>query len=189
MSGKRLAKRSIVGTRVCAPYDGLYLTGIIQNIKSPGIDTRETLYSVVFDNAINGKKAIFDFRADELIGPGFHNISIAKLNKGQRVYITYNGREVSGVVDCHDEYTDEVLLTVDVSNGHCNSLIVHPIQVRRRLEEMRLMESRKSARLLDWDTDYSRLACEGQTEQIRNRTSSMSSSLSSSSMSSANTPK
>ena len=188
-TGKRLAKRSIVGTRVCAPYDGLYFTGMIQNVKFPGIDSRETLYSVSLDHVINGRKITFEYRADELIGPGFQNITTAKLAKGQRVYITYNGREVSGIVDCHNDYTDEVFLTVDVTNGHTNSLIVHPIQVRRRLDEMRLMESRKSARLLELDTDYSRLACEGQTDQIRHRTSSMSSSLSSSSMSSATTPK
>lgn len=33
-----------------------------------------------------------------------------------------------------------------------------PIELRKRLEEIRLLESRKSARLADVDTDFARLA-------------------------------
>ncbi len=186
-TGKRLAKRSILGTRVSAPFDGHYYSGIIQGTKTTNLDIRETLYCVLFDNKVNGRKILLDFKPAQLIGPGFQSITAANLNKGQKVYITHNGREVSGFVDCHNISTDEVFLTVDVSPNfynNNNSLINQTIQVRRRLEEIRLSESRKSARLLELDTDYSRLACEGQTDQIRRRTNSMSSSVSSSSMSS-----
>lgn len=33
-----------------------------------------------------------------------------------------------------------------------------PVEVRKRLDEVRLLESRKSARLADQDTDFARLA-------------------------------
>lgn len=33
-----------------------------------------------------------------------------------------------------------------------------PVELRKRLEEVRLLESRKSARLMDQDTDFARLA-------------------------------
>lgn len=184
--GKRLAKRSILGTRVCAPVEGQYYSGLIQGTKTSSVDIRETLYCVLFDNAFNGRKICFDYKAIQLIGPGFQSISIANLNKGQKIYITYNGREVSAIVDSHNVSTDEVFLTVDLSSNNCNhnSLITQTIQVKRRLDEVRLLESRKSARLQEMDTDYSRLAFEGQTDQMRRRTSSMSSSVSNSSMSS-----
>ena len=184
--GKRLAKRSILGTRVCAPLDKHYYSGIIKATKTSSVDTRDTLYSVLFDTVFNGKKVTLDYSAQQLIGPGFQSVSITNLNKGQKIYLTYNGREVSGVVDCHVS-NDEVFLTIDNTSNNCNqnSLINQtPIKVKRRLDEIRLLESRKSARLQEIDTDYSKVA-EGQTDPaIRRRTSSMSSSVSNSSMSS-----
>jgi hypothetical protein len=33
-----------------------------------------------------------------------------------------------------------------------------PVELKKRLEEVRLLESRKSARLMDQDTDFARLA-------------------------------
>jgi hypothetical protein len=181
--GKRLAKRSIIGTRVCAPIDGHYYSGLIESTKTSSVDSRETLYCVRFDNLFNGRRISYDYKALQLIGPGFQSISIANLNRGQKIFITYNGREVSGIVDSHNLTTDDVFLTIDNGFNH-NSIINQTIQVRRRLDEVRLFESRKSARLQESDTDYSRLASDGQTDQIRRRTSSISSSVSNSSMSS-----
>lgn len=192
-TGKRLAKRSIVGTRVSAAFDGHYYSGIIQGIKnvSPA-DNKDALYSVLFDNKINGRKVVLEFLAQDLIGPGFQSITNIALNRGQKVFITYNGREVSGFVDSHNIASDEVLLTVDLSSNFINSLNNNPnnnvfnsgvnqnIQVRRRLDECRLNESRKSARLLELDTDYSKLAGDH-----RGRTSSISSTISSSSIASS----
>lgn len=185
--GKRLAKRSILGTRVCAPLDKHYYSGIIKATKNSSVDTRDPLYSVLFDNVFNGKRVTLDYSAQQLIGPGFQSVSIANLNKGQRIYLTYNGREVSGTVDCHDLANDEVVLTLDNSSNNLNqnSLINQTsIKVKRRLDEIRLLESRKSARLQELDTDYSKLALDGQSDQVRRRTNSMSSSVSNSSMSS-----
>lgn len=190
-TGKRLAKRSILGTRVSAPFDGHYYSGVIQNMKNTNpLDTNgPVLYSVMFDNKINNRKLVLDFKAQDLIGPGFQTIANVALNKGQKVFITYNGREVAGIVDQHDVVADQVFLTVDLSLGSpaikdgltTNQPSSH-IQVRRRLEECRLTESRKSARLLELDTDYSKLAQDG----YRGRTSSLSSTVSSSSVTSSN---
>ena len=180
--GKRLAKRSILGTRVCAPLDKHYFSGIIKATKTSSVDTRETLYAVLFDNVFNGKKVTLDYSGKQLIGPGFESVSIANLNKGQKIFLTYNGREVSGTVDSHDLSNDQVFLTIDNTSNNSNQNQTS-IKVNRRLEEIRLLESRKSARLQENDTDYSKIA-EGQTDPVRRRTSSMSSSVSNSSMSS-----
>lgn len=42
--------------------------------------------------------------------------------------------------------------------GSYNLLFQAPFEVQKRLEEVRLLESRKSARLADQDTDFARLA-------------------------------
>ncbi|KAH6935384.1 hypothetical protein HPB50_005536 [Hyalomma asiaticum] len=163
-TGKRLAKRSILGTRVCAPTaDGLHMPGVIQATKTDADD--ENIYTVTFPDKTTG-----EYRGEELIGPGFQTIAGLTLKSGQRVYVTFNGREVSGVVLEHDEVRDDVLISIQPSQH--NHHITHTVQLHKRLEEVRLLESRKSARLQDLDTDYSRLA-EGQSE-LRRRASSLS---------------
>ncbi|XP_037507307.1 zinc finger protein 704 isoform X2 [Rhipicephalus sanguineus] len=163
-TGKRLAKRSILGTRVCAPTaDGLHMPGVIQATKTDAED--ENVYTVTFPDKTTG-----EYRGDELIGPGFQTIAGLTLKSGQRVYVTFNGREVSGAVLEHDAVRDDVLISIQPSQH--NHHITHTVQLHKRLEEVRLLESRKSARLQDLDTDYSRLA-EGQSE-LRRRASSLS---------------
>ena len=71
---------------------------------------------------------------------------------GQKVYLTHNGREVSGRVISHNRENDEVLIHVKPSSSDEDG------EIFRSLEELRLIASRKSARLQDQDTDYSRLA-------------------------------
>ncbi|XP_064480665.1 zinc finger protein 395-like [Ornithodoros turicata] len=162
-TGKRLAKRSILGTRVCAPrLDGLHWPGVIQATKTDSDE--ENVYTVSFPNKTTG-----EYRGEELIGPGFQSISGLTLKSGQKVYATFNGREVSGTVVEHDVSRDEVVITISPSAQ--NHQVSHKTEVRKRLDEVRLLESRKSARLQDLDTDYSRLA-EGQTE-LRRRTMSI----------------
>ncbi|XP_077519627.1 glucose transporter 4 enhancer factor isoform X2 [Amblyomma americanum] len=163
-TGKRLAKRSILGTRVCAPTpDGLHTPGVIQATKTDADE--ENIYTVTFADKTTG-----EYRGEELIGPGFQTIAGLTLKSGQRVYVTFNGREVSGVVQEHDEARDDVLISVQPSQH--NHHITQTVQLHKRLEEVRLLESRKSARLQDLDTDYSRLA-EGQGE-LRRRAASLS---------------
>lgn len=150
-TGKRLAKRSIIGTRVCAlGTDGFYYAGVIQNVKSPHNSTSPSfiraplgppsdpalvstpnsanMYVVRFDvkrNAVGpGKVAIHhgvpqnrEFRDVELIGPGFRNILDCTLKRGQKIFVTNNGRECNGEVVEHDIVRDEVTIKI-VALGH-----------------------------------------------------------------------
>lgn len=123
-TSKRLAKRSIVGTRVCAPGSNkLYYTGIITKVKSPigfrdnnGIlSTADTKYMVRFDLG-QGMVGQSEYLGSELIGPGFQSVMNINLAPGQRIYITYNGRESSAEVSSHDYTKDEVCVRIP-SNG------------------------------------------------------------------------
>jgi len=110
--------------------------------------TGEDWYTVRFED---GHSA--NFFEKDIIGPGFQNIVIAKLVEGQKVYLTHNGREVRGIVNKHDNFTDDV--TVSIQHPAVGN---RTLEVTRPLEDCRLVASRKSARLQDQDTDYSRLA-------------------------------
>lgn len=122
-TGKRLAKRSIIGTRVCAPGDdGKYYAGVIQAVKTPASYsentncinlTPNTRYTVKFDQkSAVSSKGYREYRECELVGPGFRSISGCNLLNGQKVYITFNGREVSGDVISHQQDNDEVIIQV-----------------------------------------------------------------------------
>ena len=86
-----------------------------------------------------------------MIGPGFNTITRAVLKNGQKVYITHNTRETTGTVISHDRECDDVLITVDLTEGGQTEVI-------RKLEEIRLMESRKSSRLQNQDVHYNKMA-------------------------------
>lgn len=121
-TGKRLAKRSIIGTRVCAPGDdGKYYCGVISAVNTPaspqqpelaGLSiTPNTRYSVRFDPVAAGSKAPDsknEYSDRDLIGPGFGSVTGARLVAGQKVYLTYNGREIQAEVSQHREHLDEV---------------------------------------------------------------------------------
>lgn len=148
--------------------DGIYYSGVINAVKSCTNDSR---YSVRFDPAPKAPAPKREYRDVELIGPGFQTMQGIRLLKGQRVYITYNGRETSGEVLQHRQDEDEVLISVNppgaeggvvseclTQNSQLSNQHFAGIEVRKRLEDVRLTECRKSARLQDQDTDYSRLA-------------------------------
>lgn len=118
-TGKRLAKRSIIGTRVCAPgEDGKYYSGVIHAVKTPasaasesGLSiTPKTRYSVRFDSVPGGRppSPSTEYSDRDLIGPGFGSATSARLVPGQKVYLTYNGREIHAEVTQHREHLDEV---------------------------------------------------------------------------------
>ncbi|XP_018917225.1 zinc finger protein 395 [Bemisia tabaci] len=161
-TGKRLAKRSIIGTRVCAPgEDGKFYAGVIHAVKTPAVSVlgdvsgsnAETRYSVRFDaDRKTGTVCRREYRDVELIGPGFQSISNFHLVPGQKVFLTFNGREICGEVVEHKPQIDEVTISVQ-PQGHEGTL-----ELKKKLEEIRLLESRKSARLMDQDTDFARLA-------------------------------
>lgn len=147
-TGKRLAKRSIIGTRVVALCDdGLFHSGVIHAVKTSR-DDETSRYSVRFD----ASRRICVYKDCDLIGPGFQSVQSATLQPGQKVFLTYNGREVSGIVQHHNTNNDDVIVIISPP-GHDGQL-----ELRKRLDEVRLLESRKSARLMDQDTDFARLA-------------------------------
>nr|KAG5701097.1 hypothetical protein BaRGS_002573 [Batillaria attramentaria] len=148
MSGtKRLAKRSIIGTRVSALWqDGRYYPGVIRALAAEETLTTKALYTVHFDDGFETSVA-----GKEIIGPGFQTVPSTRLKHAQKVFVTMNGREICGLVANHDRKLDEVVISVKQGNNEETT-------INRKLEEVRLMESRKSARLVDQDTDYSKLA-------------------------------
>uniref|UniRef100_A0A0A9XSB4 Zinc finger protein 395 n=1 Tax=Lygus hesperus TaxID=30085 RepID=A0A0A9XSB4_LYGHE len=153
-TGKRLAKRSIIGTRVCVRgEDGIYYAGVINAVKTPGSSSSvaESRYSVRFDPVPSAPPFKREYRDSELIGPGFRTMTGVVLLPAQKVFITYNGREVSGNVISHQVEQDEIQISITPPGAEV-------IEVKKKLEDVRLTESRKSARLQDQDTDYSRLA-------------------------------
>lgn len=117
-TGKRLAKRSILGTRVAAPGDdGLYYTGVIQAVKSSeaegssstsGDQTLGSInrYSVRFDLT----RKVREYPESDILGPGFAGLTGVKLRPGQVVYVTYCNREMQGSVVCHRPNIDQVII-------------------------------------------------------------------------------
>lgn len=117
-ASKRLAKRSIVGTRVSGPLKetGLYHPGVIIGSKNPdefvlnnchtGIGPNSK-YVVRFDSG-----DVREFSEGELVGPGFGSVSSLKLKPKQKAFVTHNGREVCGTVLYHRPNIDEVLLSI-----------------------------------------------------------------------------
>lgn len=122
-TGKRLAKRSIIGTRVCARGDdGKYYSGIIHAVKTPATFpennncinlTPNTRYSVRFDSRQgNLGRTTAEFRDVDLIGPGFRSVNGVELVCGQKAFVTFNGREVAGEIVQHHLETDDVIITI-----------------------------------------------------------------------------
>jgi len=138
-SGRRPGKRSIVGTRVCAPFtDGFYRPGVISAIQTAGPwEAIADRYVVEFED---GSKRAFD--GDDMIGAGFQSVTKDCLSVGQTVFITHNGREVEGCVERVDG--DDVAVSL-ADNG----LVVVPVKT----EDIRLMKSRRSARLSESQQD------------------------------------
>ena len=137
-TGKRLAKRSILGTRVCAPgEDGLYYAGIIQAVKTASTEdaaTASTVTSSLEESTASGNciensngdnkysvkfdlsRKVKEFAEADLVGPGFSNLTaISKLRPGQIVYVTYSNREMQGSVVCHRPQIDQVIIRLLVS--------------------------------------------------------------------------
>ena len=113
-TGKRLAKRSILGTRIVAPgHDGRFYPAVIQAVKTCQPNTEaENRYSVRFDNS----RKVSEFLERDLIGPGFAGLSNqTHLMPGQRVYITHTGREMEGTINAHDPATDQITVNLAVS--------------------------------------------------------------------------
>lgn len=112
-TGKRLAKRSILGTRVTVPgADGRYRAGAIQAARTCDASGK-SIYSVRLEES--GRA--FEFAAADIVGSGFAGVSDVQLLEGQRVFVTHNNREVTGRVVRHDFGSQDVLLTVGGSGA------------------------------------------------------------------------
>ena len=143
---RRLAKRSIIGTKVSAQWqDGRFYPGVIHN--QPSDESYfQPRYTIQFDDGY-----LREVTAAEIVGPGFSNLSNYNLKNGQKVFLTLHGREVAGIVVSHDRAADEVTIVTCNSQGE-------DIELCRQIDDVRILPSRKSARLVDSNTDYSRLA-------------------------------
>lgn len=148
-TGKRLAKRSILGTRVASlGIDGYYYPGMIQAMKTQedggiGGGVMPNRYSVRFDDG----RRVVEFLEKDIIGPGFEAIGSVQLQVGQTVYVTHCQREIRGIVVRHDFETQDVIIKINEDET-----------LLKNIDEVRLLESRKSARLVNSDTDFSKLA-------------------------------
>ena len=109
-TGKRLAKRSILGTRIVAPgQDGRFYPAVIQAVKTYEDRLTENRYTVRFDNS----RKVSEFLETDLIGPGFGGVAQgAELLPGQRVYITHLGREMEGTIAVHDREADSLVVNL-----------------------------------------------------------------------------
>ena len=114
-TGKRLAKRSILGTRVVAPGDdGRLYPGIIADMKTPEGGSSSTAntspnhirYTVRFDE----NRKMKDFYEGEIIGPGFSAVTSSKLRPKQKVWVTNANREMEGYVLHHRPNIDQVIV-------------------------------------------------------------------------------
>ena len=128
-TGKRLAKRSLLGTKVMVPgQDGRYYAGQIQAVKTsigPGENNNNNnnnnnnkkRYSVKFEDT----KRVFEFSEKVIIGPGFGSVSGVQLLPGQVVFVTLNNREMMAKVVRHDFDSQDVLIKVQngVGGGGC----------------------------------------------------------------------
>ena len=117
-TGKRIAKRSILGTRVVAPgADGRFYPAVITSVTTRDrlpYKSDENKYTVCFDNS----RRLAEFSETALIGPGFGCVSrvAGRLLAGQRVYLTHLGREVEATVGHHDDRADIVSVLLQVSS-------------------------------------------------------------------------
>ena len=134
-TGKRLAKRSILGTRVASlGQDGYFYPGMIQAMKTQedggiGGGVMPNRYSVRFDDG----RRVVEFLEKDIIGPGFENISSVQLQVGQIVYVTHCQREIRGTVVRHDFETQDVILQInEVSTKSIFNHIYKPLQSNNR---------------------------------------------------------
>ena len=113
-TGKRLAKRSILGTRVVAPGDdGRLYPGIIAAMKTPeggslssASSSNDPRYAVRFDES----RKIKEFYEGDIIGPGFSAVTSSKLRPEQKVWVTHANREMEGHVLHHRPNIDQVII-------------------------------------------------------------------------------
>ena len=118
--GKRLPTRSIPGMVVSAPGpDGMYHSC---EVKAAGMTSKDH-FLIEFDAKPGDKEpqSWQEFGRTELIGTGFGNMGTVYLKPGQKIFLTHNGREMSGEVIEHRKKIDEVDVVIHTSGGGVSS--------------------------------------------------------------------
>jgi hypothetical protein len=124
--GKRISKRSLIGTRVSVPSDdGMYKSGFVHAVKA-----EEQISAGV--RLPNGQKRItvrmedtrrlLEYPESRIVGPGFRTSPPSKLQPGQPVYVTHQSREVHGSVVCHRLNVNQVTIRLMVSSVPVSAL-------------------------------------------------------------------
>ncbi|XP_064411528.1 zinc finger protein 395a isoform X2 [Latimeria chalumnae] len=121
---KRLGKRSLLRTRIGAA-DPLGDDGNLM----PGPAQAELCRRV---SGKDGKPR--EYPEDGLVGPGFQSLSGFKLYPGQKVYVTWDGRECAGVVEQHNHVDDEVTVLMQEEG----------LRTCRKVEDVHLPETPRS---------------------------------------------
>uniref|UniRef100_UPI00398F63C0 zinc finger protein 395-like isoform X2 n=1 Tax=Pristiophorus japonicus TaxID=55135 RepID=UPI00398F63C0 len=142
---RRLGKRSLLGALVHTPSpsgDGMLIPGQIQAFRLDSVRGNSS-YTVSFEDG-----QFKEYSEDSIIGPGFQSLARFKLYPGQKVYLTHDGRECAGLVEQHNHVDNEVLIYVEEEE----------LRSLRRIEDVRLGESRKSPRLQELEREHARSA-------------------------------
>lgn len=105
---RRRPKNSLLGVRVSAPWkDGYFYSGVIEAVKSK--PTGENTYTILFEDGY-----IAEVDEGEIVGPGFHAVSATALRNGQRVFISFKGREVAArVLKTRSEFNEVLVQLLD----------------------------------------------------------------------------
>lgn len=117
----------------------LCATGVIQAVKTAEVDpakgqsvsiTKYAVRSVMDGGAMvqsgpqQQRQQLREYSEVDLIGPGFQTTAGLTLQPGQKVYITFTGREVAGHVTKHRPDVDEVHITLQASNSVIQRAVV-----------------------------------------------------------------
>lgn len=79
--------------------------------------TKYAVRSIMETAGQAGRQQLREYSEVDLIGPGFQSTAGLTLQPGQKVYVTFTGREVAGHVTKHRPDVDEVHITLQVSNS------------------------------------------------------------------------
>lgn len=117
-----------------------FLKGIIQAVKTAEMDPSKgqcfsvTKYAVrsIMETGGSGRQQLREYSEVDLIGPGFQTTAGLTLQSGQKVYVTFTGREVAGYVTKHRPDVDEVHITLQVSN----SVIIKYLFIHLHIRDM-----------------------------------------------------
>lgn len=148
LSLRRRPKNSLLGVHVCAPWkDGYFYSGVIEAVKSK--PTGEHTYTILFEDDY-----IAEVDEGEIVGPGFNPVGVRAVKDGQRVFISFKGREVEArVVKTRLEFNEVLVQILDRPDT----------VVAVRPEEMHLMKGEQFSesihRIRTLDNSSSNISC------------------------------